>query len=73
MISKMNILGPIYMKDFSYKKMGTSALPYTLAILVSGKAGCLARGFSERGPGRQSSLFLSEAWRGTIEFKKGVG
>jgi hypothetical protein len=49
MISKMNILGPIYMKDFSYKKMGTSALPYSLAILISGKGGRLARGFSERG------------------------
>ncbi len=39
MISKMNILGPIYMKDFSYKKMGTSALPYILAILIADKEG----------------------------------
>jgi hypothetical protein len=53
MISKMNILGTIYMKDFSYKKLGCVSFALHFGNSHSRQGGVIGKGNVSNGQGRE--------------------
>jgi hypothetical protein len=73
MVSKRHFLGTILLKDFSYKKLGHVSFTLHFRNSCSWQGGVSGREISARDQGNEVHHIFLEDWRGTVEFKKGVG